>query len=135
MKKPYLKSGLRGPRYFIELPIEGKNVDAFKFILCTEKLIQEAAKTQNARIVSTDSYSQGDTSSFMIDYTVGSTTAPGSNSKGTVYIRGMTSPQGYDSYRFVLEKNVDFNSLDADLMIAAIKEHVKQFPPEQPVPA
>jgi hypothetical protein len=45
MKKPFLKSGLRGPRYFIELPIEGKNVDAFKFILCTEKLIQEAAKT------------------------------------------------------------------------------------------
>ena len=40
MKKPFLKSGLRGPRYYIELAIEGQNVDAFKFILSTEKLIQ-----------------------------------------------------------------------------------------------
>jgi hypothetical protein len=39
MKKPFLKTGLRGPKYFIELGIEGQNVDAFKFILCTEKLI------------------------------------------------------------------------------------------------
>lgn len=89
MKKPYLKSGLRGPRYYIELAVEGQNVDAFKFILCTEKLIQKAAKTLNAKIVSTDSYSQGDTSSFMIDYTVDSSTAPGSPCKGTVYIRGV----------------------------------------------
>ena len=89
MKKPFLKSGLRGPKYYIELAIEGQNVDAFKFILVTEKLIQKAGKNLNAKIVSTDSYSQGDTSSFMIDYLVDSSTAPGSPTKGTVYIRGM----------------------------------------------
>jgi hypothetical protein len=89
MKKPYLKSGLRGPRYYIELAVEGQNVDAFKFILCTEKLIHKSTKTLNAKIISTDSYSQGDTSSFMIDYQVDSTTAPGSPTKGTVYIRGV----------------------------------------------
>ena len=38
-KKPQIKSGLRGPKYFIELPIVGKNVDAFSLILSTEKLI------------------------------------------------------------------------------------------------
>ena len=89
MKKPFLKSGLRGPRYYIELSIEGQNVDAFRFILCTEKLIQKAAKSQNAKIISTDSYSQGDTSSYMIDYQVVSTMNPGSPTKGTVYIRGV----------------------------------------------
>lgn len=57
MKKPFIKSGLRGPRYYIELAVEGQNVDAFKFILCTEKLIQKASKNMNAKIVSTDSYS------------------------------------------------------------------------------
>jgi hypothetical protein len=39
MRKPFLKTGLRGPKYFIELNIEGQQVDAYKFILCTEKLI------------------------------------------------------------------------------------------------
>lgn len=134
MKKPFLKSGLRGPRYYIELGIEGQNVDAYKFILCTERLIQKAAKTMSAKIISTDSYSQGDTSSYMIDYQVESTMNPGTHSKGTVYIRGVKTPQGYDQYRFVLEKGVDFSQLDADLMLAAIEEMVRQLPPvvEQP---
>jgi hypothetical protein len=39
MRKPHIKSGLRGPRYYIELAVEGQNVDAFKFIVGTEKLI------------------------------------------------------------------------------------------------
>mgnify|MGYP001121540594 CR=1 FL=1 len=38
-KKPKIKSGLRGPRYFIEFPITGHKVDAFGLILATEKLI------------------------------------------------------------------------------------------------
>lgn len=38
-KKPKIKSGLRGPRYFIEFPITGRNIDAFGLILATEKLI------------------------------------------------------------------------------------------------
>lgn len=38
-QRPQIKSGLRGPKYFIELPIVGKNVDAFSLILSTEKLL------------------------------------------------------------------------------------------------
>jgi len=37
--KPMIKSGLRGPKYYIEFPIAGRNVDAFGLILSTEKLI------------------------------------------------------------------------------------------------
>jgi len=66
----------------------------------------------------------------MIDYSVDSSTAPGSPTKGTVYIRGIKTAQGYDQYRFVLEKNVDFSQLDADLMIAAVEEMVRQLPPQ-----
>ena len=39
MKRPQLKHGLRGPRYFIEFPISGASVDAFSLILGTEKTI------------------------------------------------------------------------------------------------
>ena len=38
-KKPVIKSGLRGPKYFIEFPIAGENVDAFGLLLSTEKAI------------------------------------------------------------------------------------------------
>lgn len=83
----------------------------------------------NAKIVSTDSYSGSDTSSFMIDYQVDSSTAPGSPTRGTVYIRGVKTPQGFDTYRFVLEKGVDFSQLDADMMVGAIEEMIRQMPP------
>lgn len=39
-KRPELKCGLRGTRYFIEFPIVGRNVDVFSIILQTEKLIR-----------------------------------------------------------------------------------------------
>lgn len=39
-KRPEIKCGLRGTRYFIEFPIVGRNVDVFSIILQTEKLIR-----------------------------------------------------------------------------------------------
>ena len=38
-QKPKIKSGLRGPKYYIEFDLAGKNIDAFGLILSTEKLI------------------------------------------------------------------------------------------------
>jgi hypothetical protein len=35
-KRPEIKNGLRGTRYFIEFPIVGRNVDVFSIILQTE---------------------------------------------------------------------------------------------------
>jgi len=44
--KPIVKSGLRGPKYFIEFPITGINIDAFSLILSTEKLIQSGKENK-----------------------------------------------------------------------------------------
>ena len=81
--------------------------------------------------MSTDSYSQGDNVSYMIDYQVNSTTADGAKSKWSVYIRGLKGEQGIDSFKFVLEKNVDFNDLDAELMLSAIEFLYKMQPKEE----
>lgn len=50
--------------------------------------------------------------SYLIDYEVNSSTAHGAKSKGSVYIRGIKGGEGYDSYKFIMEKGVDFNELD-----------------------
>jgi len=44
-KRPEIKKGLRGTRYFVEFPIVGRNVDVFSIILLTEKLIRQAGNT------------------------------------------------------------------------------------------
>lgn len=67
-----------------------------------------------SKVVSTDSYTQDDNMSYLIDYEVDSTTARGAKNKGSIYIRGIKSQDGgYDSFKFILEKGVDFNDLDS----------------------
>lgn len=52
--------------------------------------------------------------SYLIDYEVNSTTASGGKNKGSIYIRGIKATDGgFDSFKFILEKSVDFNDLDA----------------------
>ena len=52
--------------------------------------------------------------SYLIDYEVDSTTAQGAKNKGSIYIRGIKSRDGgYDTFKFILEKSVDFNDLDS----------------------
>ena len=55
--------------------------------------------------------------SYLIDYEVNSTTASGGKSKGSIYIRGVKGQNGVDSYKFVLEKGVDFATLDSDMIL------------------
>ena len=129
-QKPIVKSGLRGPRYYIEFPLAGKSIDAFGLILGTEKLIQGAKETQGARIIDTDSFSKGENVSYMIDYSVNSSSYPGAKCKGTVYIRGVKSESGYDSFKFILEKNTDFSTLDSDIILGAIEQLLKMQQPE-----
>lgn len=66
----------------------------------------------------------------MIDYEVNSTTASGGKSKGSIYIRGLKNQNGIDSYKFVLEKGVDFAQLDSDMILAALSEVNRQQPPQ-----
>ena len=54
-----------------------------------------------------------------------STTAQGAKTKGSIYIRGVKGDQGYDSFKFVLEKGVDFNDLDVNLVLRAYEEAFK----------
>jgi len=132
-KRPVIKSGLRKMRYYIEFPIVGKNIDAFSLILGTEGQIQKVKETQRGKILSTDSFQNGDNVSYLIDYQVASSTAMGGNSKGSVYIRGIRdADKKYDSFKFILEKSVDFNDLDSDIIIKALEESCRMDPPEPP---
>lgn len=54
----------------------------------------------------------------MIDYEDNSSTAMGGKSKGSIYLRGIKSAnKGADSYKFVLEKSVDFCELDSQIIV------------------
>jgi hypothetical protein len=63
---------------------------------------------------------------------VNSTTVSGGKSKGSIYIRGLKGQNGIDSYKFVLEKGVDFAALDSDIFLTALKEVSRQQPPQAP---
>ena len=56
MKKTNVNYGLRGTRYYIEFPINGKNVDAFSILIATQSLINESKHKCGAKITSTDSF-------------------------------------------------------------------------------
>ena len=49
----------------------------------------------------------------------------GSKSKGSVYIRGVKGELGFDSFKFVLEKNVDFAELDSSMVLNAVEHALK----------
>lgn len=68
-------------------------------------------------MINTDSHLQDDNVSYLIDYEVNSSTASGGKSKGSIYIRGVKGQNGVDSYKFVLEKSVDFAQLDSDMIV------------------
>jgi len=80
-------------------------------------------------VVTTDSFVKGENVSYLIDYEVNSSTGQGFKTKGSVYIRGSKGENGFDSYKFVLEKGVDFNDLDSDILLEAIEATFKMFPP------
>jgi len=44
-EKPQVRSGLRGPKYFIEFPITGRNVDVFGIVISTTNILKEGKKS------------------------------------------------------------------------------------------
>ena len=62
---------------------------------------------------------------YQKDYEVNSTTADGAKTRGSVYIRGLKDKEGYDSFKFILEKAVDFCDLDIQIVLKAIEEAFK----------
>ena len=125
MQKPNINAGLRGTRYFIEFPITGRNVDAFSILIETQNMINQARHSNGAKIVQTDSFVQEENVSYLIDYEVNSSTAHGARTKGSIYIRGIKGEQGYDSFKFILEKGVDFSDLDIKMVLKAYETAFK----------
>jgi hypothetical protein len=68
----------------------------------------------------------GDNIVYQYDYETNSSTAMGGKNKGTVYIRGVKSQDGgYDVFKFILEKSVDFNDIEPQIILAAYEEAFK----------
>ena len=61
---------------------------------------------------------------YLIDYSVKSSKVPGANCKGSLYIRGMKG-EGWDSFKFILEKENDFHDFDAALVVNAYETALK----------
>lgn len=123
MKRPVIKSGVRGTRYFIEFPITQKNVDAFSILIAVQSVLNEN-KDKGTRIKNNDVFKQDDMVSYLIDYEVDSSTARGAKSSGSIYIRGAKS-ETYDNFKFVIEKNTDFHQVDVDIILKAYEEAFK----------
>jgi hypothetical protein len=71
----------------------------------------------NVRIVGTDSYLNEENVAYLLDYSVNSSKILGTQSKGSVYIRGVKGMEGWDSFKLILEKSNDFSDFDADLIV------------------
>ena len=113
MPEVKLASGLRGTRYYIEFPIMARNVDAMSLLTSTKQLMTQSKENWGVKITNTDSYLAEENIAYLLDYNVESTMAPGSKSRGSVYIRGVKGHEGWDSFKFVLEKANDFSDFDA----------------------
>lgn len=123
MKRPNIKSGVRGTRYFIEFPIVQKNVDVFPILVAVKQVISENRKN-GAKIKNDDAYQQDDMMSYLLDYEVDSSTARGGKSGGSIYIRGAKGER-VDNFKFVVEKNVDFHETDVKIILKAYEEAFK----------
>lgn len=88
--------------------------------------MRKGQKSQGCKILDTDSYQGGENVSYKIDYLVNSTSGGGVKSRGSIFLRGIKSANGgIDSFKLVLEKMVDFNELDTDMILNAAEHCLK----------
>lgn len=80
-----------------------------------------------SKVHETDTFEKLDTLTHVVDYEASSTTAEGAKCRGSIYVRGIKSdPKGeYDTFKFILEKSVDFNEVDSRLFLKAYYEAFK----------
>jgi len=96
--------GLRGTKYFAEFNVIGKNVDAFSLLASCQNTIEKGKKMYGSKVIGTDSYFQDGNVSYLVDYSVDSTSCEGTKSKGSVYVRGVKGDNGFDSFKVICEK-------------------------------
>ena len=87
--------------------------------------MDEGKKKENLRIIGTDSYVADENVAYLIDYQLKSGKVEGTNSKGSIYIRGIKGQEGWDSFKFILEKANDFNDFDSEIIIKAYETSFK----------
>jgi hypothetical protein len=121
MKKPVLNSGLRGTKYFIEFPITDKYIDTSSILNSVKEILNT---TYGVKMTTNDTFSQEDMVSHIIDYDAPSSTAKGEINKGSLYLRGVKGTE-FDSYKFIIEKNVDFHDIDIKLILTVCEEAFK----------
>ena len=126
MRRPVVKSGVRGTRYFFEFEIQKKHFDAFEIVTHVKNIM----KKRDIRIHHEEPFSNNEMMSYVIDYEVDSTTARGAKSKGSIYIRGVKG-EPYDNFKFVVEKNTDFHDYDVEILLKAFE---KIFKPKKTPP-
>ena len=114
-----ISSGLRGLRYFIEFPIVKQNFDAYSLMQQTRTQMEDGKKKYGSKVIGSDSYIADENLSYLLDYHCDSTSVPGTKNKGSVYIRGVKGHEGWDSFKFILEKTQDFSDFDAELIAMA----------------
>lgn len=52
-------------------------------------------------------------------------------SNGSIYIRGVKGHDGWDNFKFILEKSNDFSEFDADIILNAYEQAFKNYVPLQ----
>ena len=82
-------------------------------------------KDYRVKITGNDSYLAEENVAYLIDYKVKSRHVDGAMSPGSVYIRGVKGHEGWDSFKFILEKANDFSDFDAELILNAYEQALK----------
>lgn len=82
-------------------------------------------KDYKVKITGNDSYLAEENVAYLIDYKVKSKHVDGAMSPGSVYIRGVKGHEGWDSFKFILEKANDFSEFDAEMILHAYEQALK----------
>lgn len=83
-------------------------------------------------ITNNDSYIADENVAYLLDYKVPSSKTEGTKCRGSIYIRGVKGHEGFDSFKFILEKSTDFNEFDAKLILNAYEQALKPKPGDAP---
>ena len=63
-----------------------------------------------------------------MDYKVASSKLEGTNASGSIYIRGVKGVDGWDSFKWVMEKSNDFSDFDINMITNAYEHALLNMP-------
>jgi len=96
-----------------------RNIDAFSLLATTKQKLEKSKDKYGVKVTHSDSYLADENVAYLLDYNVNSSKIEGTKSKGSIYIRGVKGKEGWDSFKFILEKSNDFSDFDAEIFANA----------------